>query len=105
MLPGQQAPLHGTQHNINRIHDAGDRPIIASIFNFHDRDAWNWELLINTRILNTDMSANATTEKTLNSPREQGENKSGKIRPTRQNIMKKKHNTSIFPVSLVLEAI
>ena len=25
----------------------------------------------------------------INSPREQGENKSGKSRPTRQNIMKK----------------
>ena len=51
------------------------------------------------------MSANATTEKTLNSPREQGENKSGKIRPTRQNIMKKKNSSSIFPVSLLLQAI
>ena len=52
------------------------------------------------------MAANATTKKkTLNSPREQGENKSGKIRPTRQNIMKKKNNTSIVPVSLLLEAI
>ena len=31
--------------------------------------------------------------------------KSGKSRPTRQNIMKKKNNTSIIPVSLLLEAI
>ena len=51
------------------------------------------------------MSANATTEKMLNSPCEQGENKSGKSRPTRQNIMKKKNNTSIVPVSLLLEPI
>ena len=29
------------------------------------------------------------TEKMVNSPREQGENKSGMSRPTRQNIMKK----------------
>ena len=61
--------------------------------------------IINIRILNTDMSANATTEKALNSPRKQVENKSGKSRPTRQNIMKKKHNTAIVPVSLLLEAI
>ena len=40
------------------------------------------ENLINIRILNTDMAANATTEKKRsNSPRKQGENKSGKIRP------------------------
>ena len=51
------------------------------------------------------MSANATTEKMINSSREQGElNKSGKSRPTRQN-MKKKNKTSICPVSLLLEAI
>ena len=31
--------------------------------------------------------------------------KSGKSRPTRQNIMKKKNNTSIIPVSLLLEGI
>ena len=82
--------------------------------------------VINIRLLNTDMSANATTEKkerekqkqkqkqkqnktkqnkkNVNSPCEQGE-KSGKSRPTRQNIMKKKNNTSTVPVSLLLEAI
>ena len=32
-------------------------------------------------------------------------NKSGKSRPTRQNIMKKKNNAPIVPVSLLLEAI
>ena len=35
------------------------------------------------------MQAANATEKMVNSPREQGENKSGKSRPTRQNIMKK----------------
>ena len=40
----------------------------------------------------------------VNSPREQGENKSGKSRRTRQNIMKKK-NKSIVPVSYLFEAI
>ena len=38
----------------------------------------------------------------VNTPREQGENKSGKSRPTRQNIMK---NKSTVPVSYLLEAI
>ena len=38
----------------------------------------------------------------VNTPCEQGENKSGKSRPTRQNIMK---NKSIVPVSYLLEAI
>ena len=44
---------------------------------------------INIRILNTAMSANAT-EKTLDSPREQGDNKSGKSRAYKTKYYGKK---------------
>ena len=43
---------------------------------------------INRAYTNWIQTANAT-EKMVNSPREQGENKLGKRRPIRQNIMKK----------------
>ena len=41
----------------------------------------------------------------VNSPREQGENKSGKSRPKRQILRKRLKNKSIVPVSYLLEAI
>ena len=51
-------------------------------------------------------TANAT-EKMVNSAREQGENKSGKSRPTKQNITKLERikTKSIGPVSYLSEAI
>ena len=41
----------------------------------------------------------------VNSPREQGENKSGKSRPTSKVLWKRKKSKSIVPVSYLFEAI